>query len=322
MKNIFLLFVLMMTSINASSLETITIIEEEVPHWIEYSAKVSYADKIDIVSEESGYVTAINFKNGDKIKEGEIILILENKELFIEEGQARKLLEMNEITYKKYEKLYAKELVSENEVFVYRQNYLESKKTYNLIKKRIDDLEIKAQISGIIGDINLEIGNKIEEGTLIASMASGSLMEVIGYIPTEEINNIKINDSIDINFSEIKLRGEGTVTEINPFVDENIKKYRVKGVFKNPTTYLLDNLYVNAQIIISKEKELLIPKSSIIYYDLETYAYVIRDGIINRKKIILGRERQDEFIVLSGLEPGETLVTTDLYNISNGQKIN
>lgn len=322
MKNIFLLFVLMITSINASNLETITIIEKEVPHWVEYSAKVSYADKIDIVSEESGYITAINFKNGDKVKEGDIILILENKELFIEEVQARKSLEMNEITYKKYEKLYTKELVSENEVFVYRQNYLESKKTYNLIKKRVDDLKIKAQITGIIGDINLEIGNKIGEGAVIASMASGNLMEVIGYIPTEEINNIKINDSIDINFSEITLKEKGTVTEINPFIDKNIKKYRVKGVFKNSTAYLLDNLYANAKIILSKETEILIPKSSIIYYDLETYAYVIRDGIVNRKKITLGREKQDEFIVLNGLEPGEILIIADLYNINSGQKIN
>lgn len=322
MKNIFLLFMLMVTLVTASNLETITIIEEEVPRWIEYSAKVSYADRIDIISEESGYVKVINFKNGDKIKKGDAILILENKELSIEEGQARKSLEMNEITYKKYEKLFVKELVSESEVFAHRQNYLESKKDYNLIKKRINDLEVKAQASGIIGNIDIEIGNKIESGTLIASTASGELMEITGYIPTEEINNIKITAPIDLNFSEIKIKEKGTITEINPFVDEKIKKYRIKGTFKNSTSYLLDNLYVNARIIISDETAILIPKSSIIYYDLETYAYVIENGIVNRKKITLGRESKDEFIVLSGLKQGEVLVTTDLYNVSSGQKIN
>ncbi|GLI55180.1 acriflavin resistance protein [Propionigenium maris DSM 9537] len=322
MKKIFFLFILTITLTNASNLETLTIMGEKVPHWVEYTAKTSYADKVDIISEEPGYVKVINFKNGDNIKKGDIVVVLENRELFIEEGQARKALEMDEITYKKYEKLYSKELISESELFTYRQNYLESKKDYNLIEKRVDDLKIRAQVSGIVGNIEVEIGNKIEAGNKIASTASRSLMEVTGYIPTEEINNIRVNDAIDINFSELKIKEKGRITEINPFVDEKIKKYRIKGTFENSTPYLLDNIYTNVQINISPETGILIPKSSIIYYDLETYAYVIKDGVVNRKKITLGREVKDQFIVLSGLEIGETLIINDLYNITRGQKIN
>lgn len=322
MKRTFFLFILTITLTNASNLETLKIREEKVPHWVEYTAKTSYADKVDIISEESGYVKTINFKNGESLKKGDIIAVLENKGLFIEEGQAKKSFEMDEITYKKYEKLYTKELISESELFTYRQNYLESKRDYNLIRKRVDDLKIIAQVSGVVGNIEIKIGNKIEIGNKIASTASRNLMEVTGYIPTEEINKVRVNTPIRISFSELKVNKIGRITEINPFVDEKIKKYQIKGTFENSTSYLLDNIYANVQINILSEHGILIPKSSIIYYDLETYAYVIKDGVVNRRKIALGRGVEDKFLVLNGLKTGEILIINDLYNISIGQKIN
>lgn len=297
------------------------VIEDTIPRWIEYSARATHSDKVNLVIEESGYVSKINFKDGDNVEKGDVVIEIENRELNIEYAKAKTLLNMAKTTYDKYKSLYSKELVSEPELFIHKQEYINCKSEYDLIKKRIEDMKVVAKNNGIIGNINLELGDYLESGTIVAVTASSSVMEMIGHVSSKDINRIKVGVPVKIEFESVGIETIGTITEINPFIDEELKKFEVTAKFKVNNDYLLDNTFGQIKIEDAMEQGIKVPTSAILYYDLDTYVYLVKEGKVMRQQIVLGRELLASYIVESGLEVGDEIVTKDLYNLTEGQKI-
>lgn len=295
--------------------------EEIIPNWIEYSARATHSDKVNLITEESGYVSKINFKDGDKVERGDIVIEVENRELNIEYAKAKTLLNMAKTTYDKYKSLYAKELVSEPELFIHKQEYINCKSEYDLMEKRIEDMNVVVKNRGIVGNINLELGDYVEPGAIIAVTASSSTMDMVGHVSSKDINRIKVGTPVKVEFENLGMETIGVITEINPFIDEELKKFEVTAEFKTTNDYLLDNTYGQIKVEDVKEQGIKIPTSAVLYYDLDTYVYLVREEKVMRQQIVLGRELLASYIVESGLEVGDEIVTKDLYNLTEGQKI-
>jgi len=318
-KILLLLMVCSSTAFADYGIEKVT--NEAIPSWTEYSARATHSDKVGLVAEESGYISRINFKNGDKVNKGDIIIELENKDLNIEYTKAKTILNMAKTTYDKYQNLYAKELVSEPELFNHKQEYINCKSEYDLIKNRISDTKIVAKNSGLIGNIDLEPGDYVDSGTIVAVTASSSTMDMIGHVASKDINKIKIGSPVNINFESANTEVSGVITEINPFIDEELKKFEVTAEFKVDNDYLLDNTYGQIRIEDGERQGIKIPASAVLYYDLDTYVYLVEERKAKRQRVTLGRELFAAYVVESGLNIGDEIVTKDLYNLTEGQNI-
>ena len=128
-------------------------------------------NEVKVVTKTGGTVKEINFKNGDKVKKGQIILVLEDQEVQSAylKAQATYIsnkadFEIKKKNYEKFKQLYEKQLISEEEYLVKKINFLQgesalknSEATYLSAKKDFEDLVVKSKLDGIITDLNLKL---------------------------------------------------------------------------------------------------------------------------------------------------------------------
>lgn len=317
MKKLLLLF-FTITSVGFASYETMTVKMEDISTLIEYQGRIEYSDKASLVAREGGYVKSINYKNGELLKRNDIIIELENNQLEIEEEKARIVLDMSRVKYEKYNRLFKKELIAEPELFQYREEYINYKNQYDLIRDRIKKLNIVAIEDGVVGDIDLKVGDYVDTNAKVGTTAPKGSMEVVGYLSSSDVSNIYVGAPMMVSIDGSNI--EGSIVEINPFIDDELKKFQVTAEVSS--SKYLDNTYGQVSIERDGTKNVVVPSSSIVYYDLNTYVYKVVDNKVKRQRVELGEEVRDKYIIKSGLGVGDVVVTSNLYNVSEGQSIN
>ncbi|MGL5369397.1 MAG: efflux RND transporter periplasmic adaptor subunit, partial [Cetobacterium somerae] len=123
-------------------------------------------NEVKVVTKTGGTVKSINFKNGDKVKKDQIILVLEDQEVQSAYLKAQATyvsnkadFEIKRKNYEKFKQLYDKNLISEDEYLTKKTGYLQSESdlksseaTYLSAKKDFEDLVVKSKLDGVIND--------------------------------------------------------------------------------------------------------------------------------------------------------------------------
>lgn len=154
----------------------------------------------------------------------------------------------------------------------------------------------------------------------MGTLASNEVVEIVGYVDSARINKIERGDKAKINFIE-GMSYTGSVSEINPFIDKEVKKFKVGVEFKKNSKVILDDLYGSVEIEVRDELKIMIPKDAILYYNLKTYVYKIVDGRYKKTLVELGKEFEGDFEVIRGISVGEEIVVSDLYNVLDGEAV-
>src|SRR5437667_10251301 len=124
---------------------------------------------------------------------------------------------------------------------------------------------------------------------------------------------------------------EGVVTTINPEVEVSTRNVRVRATFPNPDGRLRMGMFVNVEVLSPEmHKVLLIPATAVIYAPFGDSVFTVeeqkRDGgkpelVAQQKFVRLGERRGDLVAVVSGLNAGETVVSSGAFKLRNGAAV-
>ena len=199
-------------------------------------------NEVKVVTKTGGTVKEINFKNGDKVKKGQIILVLEDQEVQSAYLKAQATyvsnkgdFEIKRKNYEKFKQLYDKNLISEDEYLAKKTGYLQgesdlksSEATYLSAKKDFEDLVVKSKLDGVITDLNLKLYEKIAANTDLVTVVDISKILVKTGVSVHEISQLSVGNKAEIDLEGIENNYFGSVYEINPAANKDNKKYQEK----------------------------------------------------------------------------------------------
>ena len=125
---------------------------------------------------------------------------------------------------------------------------------------------------------------------------------------------------------------EGKITAINPAVDAATRNIRVQATVTNPQEQLRPGMFVNVAVVLpAQEKVLAIPATAVLYAPYGDSVFVVEEikseknsppgKSVRQQFVRLGKKRGDFIAVASGLKGGETIVSTGVFKLRNGQAI-
>ena len=215
-----------------------------------------------------------------------------------------------------YEKL-------KNQYEVTTSQLKELQASVNELDLKTQDSNIVSPISGRIRIIYYQNGDLATSGKPIAIV--DNINNLIVKVDISELDLNVIKEGLDVN---IKLPGieqiyEAKVSKIFPSVDEKTRVGKAEVLLSNEA---LKNVLIGSsaevRFIVNKiENEIVISKSYIKTLDGLSYVYVVKDKIAVQKEIQTGVEVGDEIQVISGLDVGEQIATSNLNRIYDGAKI-
>ncbi|MGL5544303.1 MAG: efflux RND transporter periplasmic adaptor subunit [Cetobacterium sp.] len=294
-------------------------------------------NEVKTVTKTGGTVKKINFKNGDKVQKGQIILTLEDQEVQSAYLRAEATyisnkadFEIKEKNYIKFKQLYEKQLISEDEYLVKRSNHLSaesslknSEATYLAAKKDYEDLVVKAKLTGVVTDLNLKLYEKVAANTDIVTVVDDSKILVRTGVSVHEINELSVGNKAEVDLEGVQNNYFGNVYEINPVANKDNKKYQIKVEIDNKEGYIKKGMYSKVSVQTGAKEGYLVPKNAIVIKELYSYIFIIEDGEAKRIKVDRGYSNGDKQEILSDeLYSNMKLVVDGQFLLEDRDKVN
>ncbi|MGL6168360.1 MAG: efflux RND transporter periplasmic adaptor subunit [Fusobacteriaceae bacterium] len=300
------------------------------------SGVVEVENEVSEITPTGGTVKKINFKNGDRVKAGEVLVVLENVSVQSAYAKAKASYissksdyETKKINFRKIQQLRLEKLISEDEFLTNKNQFTNSESMMysaeaNFISAK-DDYEkliMKAKISGIVTDLDVKIYEKINNEKVVFVIVDDSKMYVKTSVSPMEILGIEVG-----NIAEIEVEGttkiyNGKVSEINPVAGKESKKYPVKIIVENSANELKKGMYANISLESGTRNTFVVNKSSIVLRDLFSYIYVNEKGVAREIRVERGYSKGNELEIISEeLTPGMEIVVDGQYILENKDKL-
>ena len=325
-------------------------ISKEIYPTYSTTGRIEAQKSVDIIARVSGWLQEKYFQEGDIVKKGQKLFLIEPDEYILAAKSARATVSENAAVYKnseidlrRAEELLKEDLVSRE----YYDNALtERNKNRAALDGAISDMKkanlnlsytnITSPMDGRIGKAIVSVGNYVTPSTgVIAQIYTTNPMKVIFPLKSGDFIELKKyykenpNDESTVSVL-LKLADgssyekEGTVEFVDNKVDENTGTVTLRAVFENPDELLVPGDYVNVTLRVNyPQKVMLIPQSA-TKTDVGTgyYVWTIKDGKAVKKDIVVNNNYENHWIVESGLDYDDVVVMKGIQDIyKSGQVV-
>lgn len=196
----------------------------------------------------------------------------------------------------------------------------------------IDKKTIRAPFDGRIAIRQVELGQVVSPGTPIASLQSVSPIHADFWLPQQALVALKSGQKAQLKIDAFPdAAWDGEITTINPEVDPATRNVRVRATFPNHDGRLRPGMYARVVVLGSEPRPVLaIPATAVMFAPYGDSVFTIEErrenggspsGVVRQKFVRTGERRGDLVAVVSGLEVGETVVSSGAFKLRNGAAV-
>lgn len=324
----------------------------EVLEWDEYTGRIEAMQSVDIRARVSGYLEEVRFKDGEKVRKGDLLFVIDRRsfETELKHAQAelqrtRSKLELAENDLKRAERLRASKAISDEEFDSRSKGLAESTATMHsaetaveMAQLNLDYTRVRSPIDGRIGRELITKGNLVNsDQTLLTTVVSVNPVYV--YLDADERSVLKYrrltaegqrsrgnNGRIVAQLGLIDEAGfphQGFIDYVDPRMDPSTGTLHVRGVFENPAELLSPGLFARVRIHGgSPHPALLIPDRAIGTDQDQKYVWVAaKDGTIEYRKIRLAGLHGSFRVVREGLRPDDAVIVEGIAKLRPGAQV-
>ncbi len=193
-------------------------------------------------------------------------------------------------------------------------------------RKALADTIIRAPIAGVVSSRTVQPGEKISPDNRLLDIVDLHIMEMEAPVPTQDISSIKIGQPVQVSVDGVAAEMRGNVSRINPATVAGSRSIMAYIQIMNPDGSLRAGVFGQAQLVLSKKKDVLtIPRSAVQYDAGNPFVYSIENKVLLKKTISLGLSGESNgrevFEVVSGLDKGAKLVKANLGSLQPGMPV-
>ncbi|MHB8810982.1 MAG: efflux RND transporter periplasmic adaptor subunit [Desulfobulbaceae bacterium] len=293
-----------------------------------------------VVPRVSGIVREVRMTVGDQVKAGELMAVIESRELadgkadFLAAAERESLAQTN---FNREERLWEKKVTSEQEYLDARQALAEARIATNSAEQQLHALgfsdaelkalpghpdatytrfEIKAPLAGTIIEKHMTLGENVNADTDVFTIADLSTVWVDINVYQKDLVNIRKGQTVVIEIGHGIASATGTIAWVGPQVDETTRTAKARMELPNPDGDLRPGLFVTARVGVgSTPANIVVPKSALQSFEERTVLFVRTDKGFEPKPVEVGRQNGTKVEILSGLEAGQSYVSQGAFTL-------
>jgi len=297
------------------------------PMYLAESVKVNgtlFADEeVDLAFETSGRLTNIYFTEGSSVKKGALLAKLNDKDLQAQLAKLQiqqKLIEEKEFRQRT---LLEKEAVSRE---AYDQILTELKSNeaeIQILNTRVAYTEIHAPFDGVIGLRYVSPGAYVTPAIQIARLTKITPLKIDFSVPEKYSGIVKVGNMLDFTVEGQTKKFQAKVYAIEPTIDVQTRNILLRASYNNSDRTLLPGRFVNIELITKEiNNALCVPTQSIIPEAGKEKVYVAKNGLVKQSFVQTGIRTDKLVEILSGVAPGDTILTTGLLQVKAEMPVN
>jgi len=287
---------------------------------------------VTVSADLPGTVARINFDSGMAVHEGEILVELDTRQ---EKAQLASLEAQRDLAQQNFgrtQELLNAGVISRAEYDQATSQQKATEANVGEIKATIARKTIRAPFSGILGIRKVNLGQYLPAGSPIVSNQSLNPIYVNFGVPQQAAAQVHIGRSLHVTAEDIagKVFG-GNVTAIDSEVDPTTRNIQIQATLPNPEGKLRPGMFVQVELSLGASRDVIaLPASAINYAPYGDSVFVITDlkdpkgqtyrGVKQTFVKVQG-SRGDQVAIISGLNPGDEVVTSGVFKLRNGAAV-
>jgi len=288
---------------------------------------------VTVTAELTGKVVQIAFTPGSLVKAGDLLV---KQDTSSEEAQLRSAeaaAALAKLNVERLGKLLAERTIAQSQFDTAEAGYKQAVAQADNIRASIAKKTIRAPFAGRLGIRLVNLGQVINEGEAIVSLQSLDPIYVNFSLPQQQLPSIK--PGLAVRVTTDALPGEvvqGRITAINPQVDAATRNIRIQATVANAEERLRPGMYVSVAVVLpGREQVLAVPATAVLYAPYSDSVFIVEDlpdpdpgrpvKVVRQQLAQLGEKHGDFVAVRSGLKEGDTVVSTGVFKLRNGQTV-
>jgi membrane fusion protein (multidrug efflux system) len=316
--------------------ETVTTAVVQTESWEALITSVGSLEAVQgvmLTAELPGKVTRIAFEPGTKVKTGDLLL---QQDISSEQAQLRAAeatVALTKLELERSSKLLSKKAVAQAKYDSDDALYKQALAQIDGIRATIRKKTIRAPFAGSLGIRLVNLGQVINEGEPIVSLQTLDPIFINFSLPQQQLAQVKPGLKVRVSIDALAGQAiEGEITAISPAVDVATRSIRVQATVANSQERLRPGMFVNVAVLLPSRGEVLaIPTTAVLYAPYGDTVFVVHEKksekgvqpvkVIQQKIVQLGEKRGDFVAIVSGLDKGETVVSTGVFKLRNDQAV-
>lgn len=289
---------------------------KEIDRIYEFSTTVDAAVKNYIASAGGTRIEKIFVEVGDVVKKGQQLVKMESTQLATSLAQLDNL----KIELERVKALYQSGGVSKQQLDQLQTQYDVAKKSAENLK---DNIYLTSPINGIITARNFDNGD-VAAGQPILQVMQINPVKLKINIPESFYNNVKKGMQVT---AKTEIFGEeefaGTVSLIYPTIDPLTRTFTCEVKVNNANSKLKPGMFGRVELNLGKAATIMVSDKAVVKQSgsNDKYIFVENNGVVEYRKVQLGRRIEDKIEVISGIADGENVVITGQSKLMDGTKV-
>lgn len=298
-------------------------VEEMVPEHLterlSTTGTVRANEGVELVSEISGKVERIAFREGSRVDKGQLLVKIDDSELAAERERTAFRVELAERRETQRSKLRDEGVISdeEYELALNELNVLRSE--LRLIEAQLLKTEIRAPFSGVIGLRGVSVGSYLSPQRRIATLQDVDSVKLDFSVPEKYASRMRKGGEVIFRVKGDGRDFTGTIYAIEPTVDADTRSLTLRATSPNPEQALLPGAFANVELVVDETDEALtVPAIAVIPELGGKKVFVIEDGRAQPRAVTTGIRTDERVQITSGLAPGDVVITSAIQQLRAG----
>lgn len=303
---------------------------ETIRNRIEALGTLRANESIRLTSNTTKTVTRLNFEDGQRVEQGQVLVEMTSAEELALLDEARTNADNAERQLNRVRSLVDQGAASQSLLDDRRREYESARARFQAVQSRLDDLRIKAPFDGVVGLRNISVGALVTPGDLITTLNDDSIMKLDFTLPAVHMRSVE--KGLDITARSRALGDrifEGEVYSIDNQVDPVTRSITVRALLPNDEGLLKQGLLMQVELFAREREAIVISEAALMTDADEHYVFVVaREGDeeqgdyrVQQRTVTLGQRYPGSVEILEGLEAGEKVVTHGLQKVRAGQPV-
>jgi membrane fusion protein, multidrug efflux system len=305
---------------------------EEWPATWNSIGSVAAVHGVTVSADLPGIVDKIEFESGQSVGVGAVLVRLDTRQEQAQLAAAQAARDLADLNLKRARGLVAQGISAQADLDRIAAEQKQAEAKAGEIRATIERKTIRAPFAGVLGIRQINLGQYLDGGAPVVPLQSVRPVYVNFSVPSEQVARLKVGSAIHAAAEGATgVEADGRVTALDSVVNEATRNVQIQATFANADGKLRPGMFVKTNVGVGAgEPAITVPTSAILYAPYGDSVFIVEDVTgpkgqrylgVRQQFVKLGASRGDQVAVLTGIKPGEQVVTSGAFKLRNGAAV-
>jgi membrane fusion protein, multidrug efflux system len=304
---------------------------EQWPTTLTAIGSVEAVQGVVVSADLPGIVEKIEFESGKTVRQGDVLVRLDTRQERAQLAAAEAQQELTKVSLDRQKHLVETQIGAQADLDTADANDKAAAAKVVELRATIERKTIRAPFTGVLGLRQVNLGQYLQAGSPVVQLQAVQPIYVDFSVPQQELARVRVGGDIHVTSNQSGVVAAGKITAIDSVVDPATRNVAVQATLPNTDGKLRPGMFVDTSMVLGAVQNLIaIPASSINHAPYGDSVYVVTDlkdpqgktyKGVRQQFVKIGPGRGDQIAVLTGLKPGEEVVTSGVFKLRNGAAV-